>query len=218
VSANPTLVLEQYLAQAEVWPKTGRQLLAQFDDDSIVVYQAYKPSIGAFAAKNGFLGGSEFGLGRMSWIKPNFLWMMFRSGWGTKENQEVTLAIRLRREAFEEILAGAVATSFGAASGVFATENDWKAAGERSDVRLQWDPDHHPSGAPLERRAIQLGMRGETLRRFSREWLLGIEDVSDFVREQRAHVEARAYDRLVTPRERVYPLRDSETARRVGLE
>jgi NAD(P)-dependent dehydrogenase (short-subunit alcohol dehydrogenase family) len=29
--------------------------------------------------------------------------MMYRSGWGTKENQEVTLAVRLRRAAFDEI-------------------------------------------------------------------------------------------------------------------
>jgi len=27
----------------------------------------------------------------MSWIKPNFLWMMYRCGWGTKEGQQVTL-------------------------------------------------------------------------------------------------------------------------------
>jgi hypothetical protein len=208
------LLVEPYLAQLELWPETGRPILAQFDDESVVVYQAYKPSIGDFAAKNGFFGG-EFGYARMSWVKPNFLWMMFRSGWGAKADQEVTLAVRLQREAFDAILERAVASTFGGARELFSTEADWKAAVARSEVRLQWDPDHAPAGHPVERRAIQLGLRGETLRRYGREWIVGIEDISDFVREQRAHVEARAYDRLFTPRERVYPV-SPELARRIG--
>ena len=36
----------------------------------------------------------------------------------------------------------------------FATREHWQAELDRSEVRLQWDPDHHPSGAPEERRAI----------------------------------------------------------------
>lgn len=85
------LVTELYKDQVEVWPKEGRHILAQFDDDSIVEYQAYGPAIGRFAIENGVFGGG-FSYSRMSWMKPNFLWMMYRSGWGTKENQEVTLA------------------------------------------------------------------------------------------------------------------------------
>jgi hypothetical protein len=38
----------------------------------VVVYQAYRPEIGHFAAQHGYFGGS-FSLDRMSWIKPNFL-------------------------------------------------------------------------------------------------------------------------------------------------
>lgn len=211
--SDVNLVTEPWRDQAKLWPREGRHLLAQFDERSVVVYQAYKPSIGAFAAKNGFFGG-DFSLGRMSWIKTSFLWMMFRSGWGTKENQEVTLAVRLRRDAFEAILARAVPSTFDAR--LFAGEAEWKAAVASSDVRLQWDPDHHPSGAPLERRAIQLGLRGDVLRSYAREWIVAIEDVSDFVREQRALVEARAYERLVTPRERAYPVSET-TATRLEL-
>ena len=68
---------EPYLVQGARWPTSGRHILAQFDDESVVVYQAYKPAIGQFAAKNGYFGG-EWSLSRMSWIKPNFLWMMYR--------------------------------------------------------------------------------------------------------------------------------------------
>ena len=73
------LAVEPYLQQLERWPKSGKHILAQFDETSIVVYQAYNPSIGRFAAAHGYFGES-FNLTRMSWIKPNFLWMMFRSG------------------------------------------------------------------------------------------------------------------------------------------
>lgn len=105
------LHFESYLTQNDCWPAKGRVILAQYDADSIVVYQAYSPAIGHFAAKHGYFGG-DFKLSRMTWIKPNFLWMMYRSGWGTKENQEVTLAIRLHRSAFDSILSEAVHSKY----------------------------------------------------------------------------------------------------------
>lgn len=73
------LITETYSTQLARWPRKGQQILAQYDDSSVVVYQAYRPSIGHFAAQNGYFGG-EFSLTRMSWIKPGFLWMMYRSG------------------------------------------------------------------------------------------------------------------------------------------
>ena len=42
---------------------------------------------------HGYFGGDHFSLNRMSWVKPNFLWMMYRSGWGQKEGQVVVLAV-----------------------------------------------------------------------------------------------------------------------------
>lgn len=209
-----TLTTERYTEQAARWPKSGRHILAQYDDESVVVYQAYRPSIGRFAAEHGYFGG-EFSLSRMSWIKPNFLWMMYRSGWGTKEGQEVTLAVTLRRTAFDEILAGAVHSSY--VSEVYGDRAEWSRAVARSDVRLQWDPDHGPSGGKLERRAIQLGMRGETLARYAREWIVSIEDVSPFVEEQRQTLASGDRPDLVTPREDVYPVPDATVAGKLGI-
>jgi hypothetical protein len=68
------LVTESYAAQVARWPRAGRHILAQFTADAVVVYQAYRPAIGHFAARHKFFGG-EFSLNRMSWIKPNFLWI-----------------------------------------------------------------------------------------------------------------------------------------------
>jgi hypothetical protein len=137
------LITEPYAVQVRRWPQSGRHILAQFDDETVVVYQAYRPAIGHFAAARKYFGG-EFSLNRMSWIKTNFLWMMYRSGWGTKEGQEVTLAIWLQREAFDGLLAQAVPSSFAAA--LYASEREWKRAVQHSEVRLQWDPDHGPRG------------------------------------------------------------------------
>src|SRR3954454_210691 len=196
---NP--ITEPYLAQQARWPSSGRHVLAQFDAESVAVYQAYSPTIGQFAARHGYFGGG-FSLGRMSWIKPNFLWMMYRSGWGTKENQEMTLALRLRRTFFDSILAEAVPSSWDREA--FATQDEWAGAVARSSVRLQWDPDHHPSGAKLERRAIQLGFRGEVLEAFGQRELAEVVDLSEFVAQQRTRLSLDGVSALVTPRERTY--------------
>lgn len=209
------LLTDSYLAQSARWPREGRHILAQHDADTVVVYQAYRPEIGLWAARHGQLGGPAFGFGRMSWVKPNFLWMMFRSGWGTKEGQEITLAIRIRRAAFDAVLAAAVPSSFGASA--LESKEAWSREVARSDVRLQWDPDHDPHGRPLERRAIQLGLRGETLRSFATDWIVSVDDISDFVAEQRAR-RGDGYEQLLTPAEAPYPITDGVVARRVGVE
>jgi Domain of unknown function (DUF4291) len=177
------LPTENYLTQSARWPQQGQHILAQHDDASVMVYQAYRPSTGAFAIAHGRLGGPDFSFNRMSWIKPNFLWMMYRSGWGTKPGQEVTLGLRIRRPFFEALLAQAVPSSFDPAR--YANEQAWKDAVAGSEVRQQWDPDHAPDGSKLERRAIQLGLRGDALRALAETELLEVIDMSAFVDAQR---------------------------------
>lgn len=208
------LTTERYLSQTPRWPASGRHILAQYDDETVVVYQAYRPDIGLPAAANGAFG-EGFSLSRMSWIKPNFLWMMFRSGWATKEGQEVVLAITLRRSAFEAVLAAAVHSTW--VPEVYGERSAWQQAVKTSDVRLQWDPDHEPHGHKVERRAVQLGLSGKTLERYAREWIVRIEDVTGFVRAQHRHVLDHALDRLETPREEVYPVADRDVAARLGV-
>ncbi len=209
------LETQRYIDQQARWPTKGRIILAQNDSDSIVVYQAYRPAIGNFAAQHGYFGG-EFSLERMSWIKPNFLWMMYRSGWGTKEGQAMTLAIRLQRSAFENILAQAVHSKY--ISTLHADISDWNKALKSSDVRLQWDPDHCPQGNKLDRRAIQLGLRGPTLISYAKDWIIEIEDISDFVEKQRKHVMCQELDLLVIPKEEVYEVGSVTTAQSIRLE
>lgn len=177
------LATAPHLQQRRLWPEEGQHVLAHHDADTIIVYQAYRPSTATYAIRHGQLGGPDFSFNRMSWIKPNFLWMMYRSGWGTKEGQEGVLGLRLRRRFFDSLLAAAVPSTFD--SQAYASPQDWQAAVGASNVRRQWDPDHAPSGAKLARRAIQLGLRGEVLRAMATDELLEVIDMSSFVAAQR---------------------------------
>jgi hypothetical protein len=209
-----TVPTELYLNQRKHWPSSGRHILACFDDETILVYQAYSPVIGRFAARHGYFGG-EFSYRRMSWIKTNFLWMMYRSDWGQAPGQEVVLAVRLRRAFFDSILGQAVPSSF--ASDLFPTQEAWKSAVAQSDVRLQWDPDHLPSGGKEERRAIQLGLRDDALEAYGKRELVEIVDMSEFVAAQRPNALRMRLEELMTPVER--PYRPAEhIAARLGLD
>jgi len=209
------LLLEPYSQQNARWPQSGRHIMAQYDAASIMVYQAYRPAIGRYALENQRFGG-EFSFNRMSWIKPNFLWMMYRCGWATKPDQEIVLGIRLKREGFGQILAAAVHASY--VPEVYPDQDAWKSALATSDVRLQWDPDHSPTGEPLNRRAIQLGMRGQILRQYATDWLIEIVDVTPLALEQSANIRADRRSLLQLPREAVYPIADPNVARRLGAD
>ncbi|MCH2032616.1 MAG: DUF4291 domain-containing protein [Tenacibaculum sp.] len=195
------LKLKKYSEQLKEWPKSGYHIMAQYDEEKIIVYQSYRPAIGNFATKNQFFDG-PFKYTRMTWIKPNFLWMMYRNGWATKDGQEVVLAIHLKREAFERYLSQAVYSSF--QSDVYKDWEDWQHHVKNSSIRLQWDPDHNPYGGKLERRAIQIGIRNEEIIKYAKEDILEIEDISEFVREQHQFVLAKDLDKLIIPAERPY--------------
>ena len=210
-----TIHFAPYETQRVAWPTQGRSILAQFDEQKVVVYQAYCPEIADFVVNHGHFLGGVFSLTRMSWIKPGFLWMMFRSGWATKPNQERILAIALQRFAFDKILSEAVESKF--VSQVYCSEQAWKDAIKASNVRLQWDPDHGPSGEPLSRRVIQLGLRAEVLARYAKEWIISVEDITAFVHSQVPHVLSGNISSLITPVEMVYPVSD-KTARVLGVD
>lgn len=206
--------LKKYSEELKEWPKSGYHIMAQYDDEKIIVYQSYRKEIGKFAVKNQFFGGA-FSLDRMTWIKPNFLWMMYRNGWGTKEGQEVVLAIHLKRGAFEKYLQNAVYSSY--TTELEVSYEEWQSQVKSSSVRLQWDPDHCPYGEKLERRAIQIGLRDEFTRSYSKEDILLIEDISDFVKEQYKFVENKELDNLLIPSEKPFLFEDEELNKKLRL-
>lgn len=188
--------------QQKLLPKEGKHIIAHFDEKTITVYQAFRKGTAEFAATHQKFGGNFYSFTRMTWIKPNFMWMMYRSGWAMKPGQEGILAIKLKREGFDEIVKQAVHSSF--QPDIYADRETWQVAAQNSEVRLQWDPDHDPVGEKLTRKAIQLGLRGEVLQKFNNEWIVEIEDITSFVAEHREFANG-AFEGLVVPIERVYP-------------
>jgi hypothetical protein len=155
-----------------------RQIRAVFDDDSITVYQAYGRQIAVPALRAGRFV-PPFGMHRMTWIKPSFLWMMYRCGWATKPGQEYVLAIRLTRKGFEEALSAAVLSHYDGSP--YPDQQEWKEQAKNSSVVIQWDPERDMLGNPLEFRSIQIGLRGTTVEKYVREWTLGITDITDML-------------------------------------
>ncbi|WAR05999.1 NMNAT-like protein [Mya arenaria] len=207
MNSNCPLRTELYSAQkTDHWPKKGRHILAQYDDKCIVVYQAFCPEIAKYAVEHGQFGGPRYNLTRMTWIKTNFLWMMYRSGWARKRDQERILAIHLTKEGFDRILAGAKGAGIPLPTG------------QPDDVRLQWDPDHEPHGGKVDRRAVQLGLRGGALRMFHEEYIKRIDDITSFVEEQREHVDSNRLDLLTCPAERVYIPEDENICSHILLD
>lgn len=206
--------VDLYTNQLPRWPQSGQHIVAQFDGTTIIVYQAYNDTIADYAVKHGRFGAG-FSFDRMSWIKPNFLWMMFRCGWSQKPDQTRTLAIRLPRAFFDRILSLAVHSSF--QPSLYESHDEWKQMVASSDVRLQWDPDHNPYGEKEARRAIQLGLRGSVLREYAHEAIVEVVDLTGFVAEQFACVDQRALDRLLLPVERVYEVSEL-TKMRIGAD
>ncbi len=208
------LRLKPYLDQEAARPDRGRVIMAQYDEETVVIYQAYPPAIAEYAVEHGRLGGPGFSFERATWIKPGFLWMMRRSAWATAPGQERVLAIWLARAAFETILQTAVHSHF--TPGTYPARADWQAALAASEVIVQWDPDHDPRGRKLDRRTIQLGLRGGMLRRLAEEWIVALQDITPYVHEQARF--ARQPDLLLLPAERLYPVADAALARRLGLD
>lgn len=200
-----SLIFEPYLEAVTKWPNHGRHILAQYDDTSVIVYQAYKPSIAAAAVRDGhFLNAPEFSINRMTWIKPGFLWMQFRCGWATKKDQERVLTIRIKRDGFDAILDAAVRSK--APPDVSADE--YREVLDSAQVVLQWDPDHNPDGSKIiQRRAIQLGVKGSSeigKKLIGGQYVVGIEDITEKVKELKQRMDVEGIATLMVPRERMY--------------
>lgn len=179
----------------------NKEIRAFYTEDTVRVYQAYNKVIADEAVKNGTFG-SSFKLDRMTWIKPSFLWMMYRCGWGTKENQEHILAIDLKREAFDYIVQNAIISTYDDNMGI--SHEEWKEQIKTSEIRCQWDPERDLFGNPLEYRSIQLGLRGTAVQKYVNDWIVSIEDITEYVMKLREQ-KSRGMDiNSLLPTERIY--------------
>jgi len=141
----------------------------------------------------------------LTWIKPSFLWMMYRGGWATKAGQETVLAVEIGREGFEWALRRACLSGY--QSGVHTDRAAWQRGLKRSPARVQWDPERDLRLQPLPYRSLRLGLAGEAARRYADEWTAAIRDVTPLAHE--VHGLVRDGDlgaaRHLLPREQPYP-------------
>ena len=182
-----------------------KEIRAVYTENTIRVYQAYNKDIAGEAVQNGTFG-EKFKLDRMTWIKPSFLWMMYRCGWGAKENQEHILAIDMKREAFDFIVQNAVVSTYN--SNMDISYEEWKEQIKKSDIRCQWDPERDLYGQPLGYRSIQLGLRGEAVRKYVDEWIVNITDITDYVKKLKMQKDAKNDISALLPKEEIYTWRE----------
>jgi len=180
-----------------------RQIRAVYDATTIRVYQAYSDAIADAALSQGTFVSPPFKMERMTWIKPSFLWMMYRAGWGFKDaGQKRILAIDITREGFKWALAHSCLSH----ADESIDKEQWEAQKNASPVRIQWDPERDLLLRPLEHRAIQIGLSKKAVQLYVNQWIQRITDVTPLAHSIHKLIQdgdlATAYSQL--PQEREY--------------
>lgn len=154
-----------------------RQIRAAYDDHTIRIYQAYSDEIADAALARGTFVSPPFSMTRMTWIKPSFLWMMYRAGWGHKDpGQRRILAIDISREGFDWALTHSCPSHPDSST----SAEDWAKLKAASPVRIQWDPERDLHLEPLQYRAIQIGVGGRAVSLYVEQWIQKVTDITDF--------------------------------------
>eukprot|EP00923_Selenidium_pygospionis_P030369 GHVN01053932.1.p1 GENE.GHVN01053932.1~~GHVN01053932.1.p1 ORF type:complete len:241 (+),score=33.79 GHVN01053932.1:448-1170(+) len=142
----------------------------EWDEEGVYFYQAFNDDIANWALDNQVFGGPYFKPGRMTWIKPSFAWVLYRSGYGTKHNQNRILKVKLSHSAVAAIL----------------SQCQCGHGGGGKLGRVQWDPardimlsaDKKVPRKMLRMRTIQIGVKGR-LSKFYVSSVLAIQDVTE---------------------------------------
>ncbi|MFE5285075.1 DUF4291 domain-containing protein [Nocardia sp. NPDC056611] len=192
------------------------EIRADFDRDTIVVYQAFNDAI-ATAAVGAQRFIEPFSLNRMTWIKPSYRWLMHRSNWARSPGQERILAVRITRAGWEEALENAVLTS--PERRVYADAAQWRNQFENAIVRVQWDPEYSLRNVKLDHRSIQVGLSRTIIQRYVDDWVVEIRDLTTLTHKISAHLREGRVDRAkdLLPPEKRYPLTE-HLAKKVGAD
>lgn len=191
-----------------------KEVFASYNRKYIRIYQAYNSAIAEEAVQLQHFG-DNFNVNRMTWIKPSFLWLMYRSNWGTKKNQECILAIDIHREVFDRLLEKAVLTS---PDSMMFDGSEWEKNFKNTDVYCQWDSDRSLGGNPLNRAAVQIGIKGEALSDFLDNGIYKIEDLTSTVRKWNERRKKRQLSITELPSEKIYPVTDRKIRNRLDMK
>lgn len=143
------------------------------------------------------------------------MWMMYRSNWGTSNGQERVLAIDIATSGLLWALEHGSLSHFDSA--FHDSTASWEKQMGESCVRIQWDPERDFALERLPYRSIQIGLTGEAVDRYVKDWIERIEDQTEVVEKIRL-ASAEERDLLIEAiTERESPLKLEPTlAKRIG--
>ncbi len=180
------------------------EIRANYDRDTIVMYQAYSDAIADPAIRDQKFQ-APFSFTRMTWIKPSFFWLMHRSNWGQKSNQNRILAVHIKRAAWEKALSLGVLTS--PEKHIHGSGSKWESLFNNAKVHVQWDTERSQKGAPLNHFSIQVGLSRHIITEFVEDWVVKIEDLTTHV--QKLNKLRKSGDKNFAkylPQEKIYPV------------
>jgi len=191
---------------------TSKNIFATYSKEYVTIYQAFGNNIADELLLYGKFGPS-FSLNRTSWIKTSFLWMMHRSEWGTKINQERIFSIQLTKEGFDNILSQAVLTKF--KPKIHGANSEWKKKFNTTNVLCQLDPDRDIYGRENQRKAVQLGLKNEILDMYVNDFIVDFVEITYDVRKYKKMISENNYN-FCLPEEKEYVINDN-VAMEIGL-
>lgn len=186
-----------------------KQIRAFYTKDFIRVYQAYSDEIADSAISKKTFISPPFSMTRMTWIKPSFLWMMYRSGWGLKgPGQKRILAIDITHHGFEKIIKEGILSNHH--DTVFSSKKEkWREEIKNTNIIIQWDPERDIHLNKLNYRTIQIGLRNQAVIDYCEEWIIDIQDATTLTKEIYALISEGQFRKAeeLLPHERVYNLK-----------
>ena len=186
-----------------LWEGKMRKVYADYDEEGVYVYQAFRPKIVQVAVEKGTFG-KGFGLDRITWIKPSLAWTLQRSKYATKNRMTAIARIKLSHSAWLEILTNSIQTQFDEC--LYSDEDEWQSKLNKSDIIHQWDPERAHTGIKLNRAAIQIGLRGQAIRDYVDKWIIAVEDLTPLAHEIGKAAKNKQPLPVNIPEEKEYPL------------
>lgn len=179
------------------------EIRALYDTKNIALYAAFSSSIANVALKTQQLL-PPFSYDRMTWVKPSYLWMMYRSDWTQKDNMQRILRIWIKRTDWEKALKEAVLTT--PEAHVYNDAKKWRKQLDKARIRVQWDPERDIQNKHLAFKSIQVGITPALAETYAKRWISKIEDVTPLTHQIRSWVFAQQWQEAtqLLPKEQVY--------------
>lgn len=182
VDASGEVQIQQQQRKLEALNDDVQVFSGEWDAEGVYVYQAFCDEIADWALDHQQFGGPKFNTVRMTWIKPSYAWVLYRSGYGQKPGQNRVLKIKLSHVALADLLSQCKCVDTN-------KETRSKRSVEEGSIgRVQWDPERDIMSADgreprmmLRRRAIQIGLKGKLSEQYVSN-VISIQDVTELSR------------------------------------